>query len=386
MQLLIVFFSVSILFSFLCSIWEAVLLSIPPSFVAAREKEGTRIGKRLSRFKADIDRPLAAILTLNTIAHTVGAIGVGAQAAKVLSHSTLLGLNVAAVIVPALMTLAILILSEIIPKTLGASYWRLLTPFTVASLNVIGLLLFPLVWVSQLITRSLKKGAHTSVLSRSEFSAIAEVVAEQGALEKEEYRFIKNLLHFNSICAQDVMTPRTVLIAADQEQTVGEHYASRPDLKLSRIPIYEKTIDTITGFVARRDVLTAMVQGRESALLKDLRRNILMVRLDDTLPDIFTALLESRTHMAAVVDAYGGTAGILTMEDVVETLLGLEIVDEFDQTEDMQQLARKNWQKRAIRLGLIRDDHKPTDNPDANKKPLSETSTTPPSDTSEHAQ
>jgi CBS domain containing-hemolysin-like protein len=281
---------------------------------------------------------------------------VGAQAAKVLSDATILGINVAAVVVPTVMTLAILILSEIIPKTLGASYWRRLTPFTVASLNVIGLVLYPLVWISQRITGILKKGGHASVLSRSEFSAMADVVAEQGALEQQESQFIKNLLRFNRICAQDVMTPRTVVVAAEQNQTVGGHYEEAPNLRLSRIPVYQGDIDHVTGFVARLDVLDAMVQGRNSAALKEIRRQILVVRSQDPLPEVFAALLEERTHMAVVVDAYGGTAGILTMEDVVETLLGLEIVDEFDQAEDMQQLARKKWQQRAAKLGLIPGD------------------------------
>jgi CBS domain containing-hemolysin-like protein len=361
MELLLLFFFVSIFFSFLCSIWEAVLLSIPPSFVAAGAKEGTRTGLILSRFKEDVDRPLAAILTLNTIAHTVGAIGVGAQASKLFSHATLMGINVAAVIVPTVMTLAILILSEIIPKTLGAGYWRGLAGFTASSLQLIIFILYPLVVLSQMITRLLKKDGEGSVLSRSEFSAMTEVIAEQGVLARQESGIIKSLLRFSSVRAGDVMTPRTVVVAAEGRQTVGEFYAAHKSVRLSRIPLFDGSIDTITGFMIRSDILRRMVEGQDDIPLKELQRPILVVNHDQPLPEVFNTLIEKRAHIAVVIDKYGGTAGILTMEDVVETLLGLEIVDEFDRTADMQQLARQNWEVRARNLGLIEEDKGPGD-------------------------
>lgn len=356
MELLILFFLLSIGFSFLCSVWEAVLLSIPPSYVAARVKEGTGLGKRLGRFKADIDRPLAAILTLNTIAHTVGAIGVGAQAARLFSDSRLLGINVAAVVVPTVMTLAILILSEIIPKTLGANYWRSLVGVTIRAVNIIIYILFPLVWLSQVITRRLKSDKARSVLSRSEFSAMAETITEQGVLQKQEFGIIKNLLRFETVRAQDVMTPRTVVIAAHENQTIGTFNVQNPSIRVSRIPVYDDTIDHVTGFVIRTDILARLVEGKKEMLLKDLKRPIVMVGEDDLLPAIFNTLIEQQAHIAVVVSQYGGTSGVLTMEDVVETLLGLEIVDEFDRTADMQRLARKNWETRAKALGLIAAD------------------------------
>lgn len=356
MELLVLFFLLSIGFSFLCSVWEAVLLSIPPSFVAARAKEGTSLGRRLSRFKEDIDRPLAAILTLNTIAHTAGAIGVGAQAARLFSDSRLWGLNVAAVVVPTVMTLAILILSEIIPKTLGATYWRFLVGFTIRAVTVIIYGLYPLVGLSQLITRSLKSDKTQSVLSRSEFSAMAESITAQGVLKNHEFGMIKNLLQFESVRARDVMTPRTVMVAADENQSIGAFNEANPSIRVSRIPVFNDNIDRITGFVLRADVLSRLVANQDTLLLKDLKRPIVMVNADDLLPDIFSTLIENRAHIALVVNPYGGTSGVLTMEDVVETLLGLEIVDEFDRTEDLQQLARKNWETRARALGLIAAD------------------------------
>ena len=356
MELLILFFFFSIMFSFLCSIWEAVLLSIPPSYVAARVREGTGLGRQLDRFKEDIDRPLAAILTLNTIAHTVGAIGVGAQAARFFSDHVFLGVNVAAVVVPTVMTLAILILSEIIPKTLGANYWRLLVGFTTRSVNLTIYLLYPLVVLSQGITRMLKSDKERSVLSRSEFSAMAETITEQGVLQKQEFGIIKNLLRFESVRAQDVMTPRTVLVAADENQTIGDFNTENQSLRVSRIPVFDKTIDHITGFVLRTDILARLVAGQQDMLLAELKRPIVVVAENELLPEIFNTLIEQRAHIALVVDQYGGTCGVLTIEDVVETLLGLEIVDEFDRTADMQRLARKNWETRAKKLGLIETD------------------------------
>lgn len=352
MELLIFFFLVSIVFSFLCSIWEAVLLSIPPSYVATKEKEGGRAGMLLTKFKSDIDRPLAAILTLNTIAHTVGAIGVGAQAMNIWSNTYVFGLNMAAVVVPVIMTLAILILSEIIPKTLGANYWRILTGFTVSALNYVIYALAPLVWLSQRITNFLKKDRERSVLSRGEFAAMAEVVAEEGVIQKQEYKIIKSLLRFDTICAKDVMTPRTVVAAAEQSKSVGELYEETKSRQFTRIPIYDGTKDRVNGYVIRNDVLSNMLDGNSDKQIKEIGRAILVASVDESLPAVFNELLEKRQHIAIVVDSYGGMAGIVTMEDVLETLLGLEIVDEFDQTVDMQKLAREIWEKRAKKMGL----------------------------------
>ena len=351
MELLIFFFFISIVFSFLCSIWEAVLLSIPPSYVATKEKEGGQVGMLLTQFKSNIDRPLAAILTLNTIAHTVGAIGVGAQAANIWSNTYVFGINMAAVVVPVAMTLAILILSEIIPKTLGANYWRALTGFTVSALSIVIYALYPLVWLSQLITNLLKRDKKRSVLSRAEFAAMAEIVAEEGVIQKSEFKIIKNLLRFHTICAKDVMTPRTVVVAAEQHQSVGELFEKIKALRFTRIPIFEGSKDRATGFVMRDDILSQILGGHSDKQLKEIGRKILILSEDRSLPAVFNELLEKRQQIAMVVDAYGGMSGILTMEDVIETLLGLEIVDEFDRTVDMQKLAREIWEKRARKRG-----------------------------------
>jgi len=348
--LLIIFFLVSIIFSFLCSIWEAVLLSITPAFTERKMQEGGDVGETLQSFKANIDRPLAAILTLNTIAHTVGAIGVGAQATAIWGASIM-----ATIVVPVVMTLAILLLSEIIPKTIGANYWRELAGFTVKSLKWIIVVLSPLVFVSQLITRSLKKDKEASVLSRADFTAMAELGAREGVLDEGESGLLRSLLKFNEVRARDIMTPRTVMVAASRATTLREFHDAHPDLRFSRIPLFGENADSIEGYFLKDEMLTRLVQEPDdNAPVADIKRALITVKESFPIPELFDRFLAEREHIALVVDdEFGGTEGIVTMEDVIETLLGLEIVDELDHADDMQVLARKNWERRAKQAGII---------------------------------
>lgn len=351
--LLISFFLVAILFSFLCSMWEAVLLSISPSYARIQMKQGNALGQHLQEFKENIDRPLSAILTLNTIAHTVGAIGVGSQANAIWAESNPF---ITTIIVPVVMTLGILILSEIIPKTLGANYWKELAPFTVASLNFIMLLLAPLIWVTQLLTRSLKKEKDKSVLSRSDFMVMTEIGEQEGVFHANESSIIKNLLRFHTIDTKSIMTPRTVVVAAAEESSLQAFHDKYPALQFSRIPTYhEGSKDRVTGYFLKDALLTHLLDGKGDETLSSLRRDIMVVSEQFPITELYNRLLEKREHIALVVDEFGGMAGIVTMEDVIETLLGLEIVDEFDSAVDMQKLARENWKKRAKTLGLIEE-------------------------------
>ena len=352
--LLITFFLISIVFSFLCSMWEAVLLSITPSYAQLQRQNGSRIGHDLQQFKENIDRPLAAILTLNTIAHTVGAIGVGAQATSIWGDANPI---ITSAVVPVVMTLGILILSEIIPKTLGANFWREFAPFTVVSLRILIRLLLPLIWISQLITKTLKKDKSASVLSRSDFMAMAELGAQEGVIDRNESNIIGNLLKFHTITAKDILTPRTVVVAASAESSIQEFYQVNDTLQFSRIPIYQKdSKDQIVGYILKDQVLAMMVEQKGTALLSSIQREITIIAESLTIIELFNQLIKQREHIALVVDDFGGTAGIVTMEDVIETLLGTEIVDEFDATEDMQHLARKNWKERARALGIWTED------------------------------
>jgi len=351
--LLITFFLISIVVSFLCSLWEAALLSITPSYAQVKLKEGSRIGQQLQSFKENIDRPLAAILTLNTIAHTVGAIGVGAQAAQIWAEANPMVTSVA---VPAIMTLGILILSEIIPKTIGANHWQKLAPFMVNSLLVIIFLLYPLVWLTQFITRALKKDKSQSVFSRSEFLAMAEIGVEEGHVEPQQSEVIENLLLLHTVQAKDIMTPRPVVKTASEEMTIQDFFEGNKELPFSRIPLYERdSREDISGYFLKDKLHTSLLQGMASEPLKSIRREIIIIHETFSVPDLFKLFLEKREHIALVVDEFGGMAGIITTEDVIETLLGTEIIDEADHTVDMQALSREKWEQRVRKHGLVQE-------------------------------
>ncbi|MEM6964169.1 MAG: hemolysin family protein [Bacteroidota bacterium] len=350
--LLFLWFSISIIFSFLCSVWEAVLLSITPSYAELKLQEGTTLGKDLQSFKKNIDRPLAAILTLNTIAHTAGAIGVGATATAIWPDNEVM----TGAVVPVVMTLAILFLSEIFPKTLGANNWKSWAPFTVKSLKGIMFVLAPLIWVSQFITKALKKEKNKSVLSRADFTAMTEIAAKGGELKESESTIIRNLLSFNTIFAKDVMTPRTVVVAAEENTTIQDFYEKNKNLRFSRIPLFKNSKDNITGYFLKDQLLAALIDNQGNAPLSSIKRELMIANETYPIPQLFDNFTEKREHIALVVDDFGGMSGLVTMEDVIETLLGLEIVDEFDKTEDMQALARLQWEKRAKDLGLLEEE------------------------------
>ncbi len=350
MGLLITFAVVSIFFSFLCSILEAALLSITPSYIKIKKKEGKQYANILARLKQDIDRPLIAILTINTIAHTVGAILVGVQAEKTFGD----GGN-AVGIVSGIMTLAILVLSEIIPKTIGATYWQSLGNFTAKTLNI---MIFPLkytgiLWLMMLTTKLIGKSAHVSSMSREEFAAITDAAEEEGVFEESETTVIKNLLVFKSVEAKDVMTPFSVAITADESMSLKEFYENHRNLKFSRIPVFKGKSTNISGFILKDDVLEEVIDEKGHQSLSDIKRDILVTNNNTPIPELFEIFVQKRAHISMIVDEYGNVTGIVTMEDIIETLLGLEIMDESDSVEDMQMLARKNWERRAKRLGLI---------------------------------
>ena len=356
--LLITFFLISIVVSFLCSLWEAVLLSITPSYAQLKLREGSPIGRQLQAFKENIDRPLAAILSLNTIAHTVGAIGVGAQAAQIWAETNPMITSVA---VPAIMTLGILILSEIIPKTIGANHWQKLVPFMVKSLQIIIFALYPLVWLGQFITRALKKDKSHSVFSRSEFLAMAEIGVEEGHVEPQESEVIENLLLLHTVQARDIMTPRPVVKVASEEMTIRDFFEDNKKLPFSRIPLYERDArEDISGYFLKDKLHTSLLHNKGNEPLRSIRREIIIIHETFPVPDLFKLFLEKREHIALVVDEFGGMAGIITMEDVIETLLGTEIIDEADHTVDMQALAREKWKQRVRKHGLV---HEPGKDP-----------------------
>jgi len=346
--LLITYILMALVFSFLCSVAEAVLLSITPSYIAELQGRKPKLAALLKNLKQDnVDKSLAAILTLNTIAHTVGAIGSGSKA-TVIFGSAWFGLF------SALMTLMILFLSEIIPKTIGAMHWRSLAGLTAQFVQILIWVLYPLIWISENLTRLIARGKTTHVFSRDEFIAMADIGEQAGKIDQHESRIIQNLFRFGSLTATDIMTPRTVISSFPQSMTISQASAIKPPITFSRIPLYEKDVDHITGFILRDDLLHFKVGDRSGTTLETLKRGIQSVPGNMSLSALLEFFLNQRQHIAIVIDEYGGTKGLVTMEDVVETLLGMEIVDEMDQVEDMQALARRQWEKRAKAHSLKR--------------------------------
>lgn len=367
MGLLIFYALISIFFSFLCSILEAVLLSITPTFLNVKKQEGKVYATTLEQHKKDIDKPLIAILTLNTIAHTVGAILVGGQAEVLYGEEGGYGVF----IISAVMTILILVASEIIPKTIGATYWKQLANFTAKTLTIMVFIMkwTGLLWILQLFTKLIgKKGAHGSVLSREDFSAMTDIAEEEGVFQASESKVIRNLLSFDEIQAKDVMTPRTVMKIASEDLTVSEFYHKNKPLQFSRIPVFKERMDNITGFILKDELLENIVNEKGDTKLGSIKREILVTNRNKPIPELLEKFVDKNEHISLVVDEYGSVSGLVTMEDVIETLLGLEIMDESDNVENLQLLARKNWESRAQRLGIIDVPIKDVESPESPKK------------------
>lgn len=370
MTVLIIYATISIFFSFLCSILEAVLLSITPTFINLKKSEGHEFALGLETLKKDVDKPLIAILTINTIAHTVGAILVGVQAKVAYAEmygseiKTIFGIaiteDVMVGIVSTLMTILILVASEIIPKTIGATYWKQLASFTTTALKI---MIFPLkytgiLWVLQLATKLIGGKGHGSILSRESFLVMADMAEKEGVFQKNESKVIRNLLGFKEIKVSDVMTPRSVLEIANEQQTIQDFYNNHKKLRYSRVPVYAENPDNITGYFLKANLLEAIISGKGNDTLATIKRNIVVTERELSIPDLFDKLIQEKEHIALVVDEYGSVSGIVSQEDVIETLLGLEIMDETDNVADLQALARKSWENRAKKMGVIEDDTK----------------------------
>ncbi len=336
--------------SFLCSIAEAVILSVSSAFISVQEKAGKASGKLLRHLTTDINKPLSAILTLNTIAHTMGAAGAGAQAAAVFGDAYL-GL------ISAILTLLILVFSEIIPKTLGATFWRQLAPVTAYFLKYLVLLLYPFVKMSEKLTQGFKEESPLRGLSRTELSAMAELSAEEGQLASREMNFLQNLLNLHELRIKDAMTHRTAVFALPENMTVQTYFHKHDDSKFSRIPIYEENEqEKINGFVMKPDLLLAQARGNGNKPLAEYRREMVVLLSNMPLANAFDHFLNQRANMLLVVDEYGGLEGILTMEDLLETLLGINIWDEKDNQVNMKNFAKALARRREKKQLLRKDE------------------------------
>lgn len=340
--LLIFYFCIAITVSFFCSVWEAVILSVTNPYIASLRNTRPKAGERLEDLKSRIGRPLTSVLTLNTVAHTMGAMSVASQV-------TALGGGKWDALAGAVMTLAILILSEIIPKNLGARYWRSWAPWVSLCLVCLTKIMTPVVWFIEIFS----KGHHIeSTFSRDELKVMAQLGTREGDLKENESRILENLLQLRDISLREVMTPRVVVFALSEDTTVQQYLDRHDASPFSRIPIFSENRDDIHGFVLKHDILLAGAQDKHSLTLKELGRNIAAIPQITRLPDAFQQLVANHHQVAIVLDEYGGMSGLVTMEDVVETLLGLEIVDEADTREDMQEFARNLWKARAVKMGL----------------------------------
>ncbi|QIB67057.1 CNNM domain-containing protein [Kineobactrum salinum] len=345
MTLLLIAIGLALGISFICSVAEAVLLSVTTAYTTLLEQEGRSSGRRLRALKQDVDRPLSAILTLNTIAHTAGATVAGAQAAIVFG-SSMLG------VFSAILTLLILVFSEIIPKTLGAFYWRQLAPMIAHILHGMIILLYPFVVMSNWMTRLITRGQPLRGLSRAEFAVMAEVGEMEGELGNHETRILQNLLGLREKTVKDVMTPRPVLFTLPQDMQVADYFEKHGDAPFSRIPIYGDNQDDVTGFVLRGELILAKAREEQDKPLSHYRRELPALVGAIDLLRAFEVILERGAHLMLVVDEYGGVDGVITLEDIFETLVGREIVDEVDRTADLQRLARRLGQRRNKRLGV----------------------------------
>ncbi|MEI6859180.1 MAG: CNNM domain-containing protein [Shewanella sp.] len=345
---LITIVAVAIAVSFLCSVFEAVLLSVTPSYVANLSRSNPEAAERLGRQKENVESPLVSILTLNTISHTVGAAVAGAQAAKVFGDD-MLG------VFSAVLTFLILFLSEIIPKTLGANHWRKLAPSVSVALLWMERATKPLIWLSSQVTYFLGKGDDGQYI-RQEMSAMAKIGHESGELDEQESKILTQMLSVKEMPVTAIMTPRTVMFSLPSSMSKQEFALHHKNTPFSRIPIYDKDPDDVIGFINRNDILLAE-HNSPQAPIGNLKQNLLIVPETAKILPLFQLLIKRNVKIAMVVNEYGTGEGVVTLEDIIESLLGLEIVDSNDPVTDMQQLARKQWEKRMTDKGIHLSDN-----------------------------
>lgn len=346
MVLLIIYLFTALFISFLCSIMESVLLSTPITFVRSKAENNDKGAVLFLKQKEDIDKPLSAILSLNTVAHTIGAAGVGAQATIVFGESYF-GL------VSAILTILILVFTEIIPKTIGANYSKSLMGASARIIKGMVLITYPLVVISAALTKLLTRKDKELSTSREEISALANIGTEEGIFADKENKIIQNLMRLKTIKITDIMTPRIVVSIANEDMSLQDFLKNKDFLHFSRIPVYQENADNITGYVFRELVFEKLAEDQFDLKLKDIKRNIVFFPENTTVLKAWEDLLKQKEHISLVVDEYGGMEGIATLEDIIETLLGFEIVDEKDKIEDMQQYAIEKWKAKQKKYKML---------------------------------
>lgn len=343
---LIFYVTLALGISFLCSVLEAILLSTPVTHIASTIDNGKRSTKLMDKHKTDVERPISAILTLNTVAHTVGAAGAGAQAVGIFGDAWF-------GVISAVLTVLILVFSEIIPKTIGATYWKPLNAFAAYTIEGLVWILFPAVWLLEKTTQLLKSDEAIPTISRLEIEAMARIGASEGALVEREDRILRNLFHLEKVQVETVMTPRTVVLAFQQDKTVREVLAEHSTIPYSRLPIFKEAMDDCDGFVLRNELYKTYAMRNPDTALRDLKRPITAVPETNSVASLFDSFISKQNHILLVIDEYGGTAGVITMEDAIETLLGIEITDESDVVADLRKIAEERYQSQQQLLESI---------------------------------
>lgn len=345
MTLLIIYLVIAIGVSFLCSILEAVLLSVTPTFVAQKLAAKVRGAKLLAKVKNNLDKSISSILILNTFAHTMGAAGVGAQAIKIYGEQK-------EALIAFLLTLAILYFSEIIPKTLGATFWRILAIPSAYMISFLVKLVYPLVWLSSLLTQ-IFGSKNKDVVTREELLTVAAMSRKEGALNNQESQMLENILQLRDTKTEDILTPRSVVHALPQETTISSAISEEQTANFTRIPIYDGSIDNITGIIIKVQLYELERQGKGEQTLASIASPV--ERVSENLPvlKLLDRFIKRHEHLFIVEDHFGQTAGVVTLEDAIETFLGREIVDESDQVEDMQMLAKAKYRQRLKETNSI---------------------------------
>ena len=348
MALLIVYLLGAMCISFLCSVLESVLMSTPLSYISMREDDGYRAATLFKKYKQDNARAIAAILSLNTIANTIGAAGVGHQVEAAFGNEWF-GL------VSAITTVLILVFSEIIPKTIGTNNWRRLMGFTAYTIRILIVVLYPIVVLVQALTKLIaRKDEEEASVSREEVAAMADMGEDEGVIDEDENKIIQNVIKLNDIKAYDVMTPRVVAATAKEDMTLRDFYKLEDCSHFSRIPVYAEEEDFITGYVLRSEALEELAEDHFGKTLGEIKRAIPLFNEEMSVADIWDSLLKHKEQIAGIIDEYGAFQGIITLEDIIETIFGLEIIDENDEVSDMQQYARERWQQRQRRFKEIK--------------------------------
>lgn len=335
MDLLLLFFILSVGISFICSILESVLLSVNMSYVAVLEKERPVVGRLLRLHKENINKSIASILILNTIANTLGAAAVGAQAAHLFG-------NDAVVYVSIILTFAILFLSEIIPKTIGAIYWKSLAPLAAHFIRVFIWLTYPIILSTLFVTNRITNGKDDSnSLTKEEFLESMLLSEGKGVIDEQESDVIENILNLDNIKISEVLTPRSVVFALDESMSIQEVIDTQPNIfKFSRIPIYKDSIEDVIGIVLTKKIFQQALQDG-SVSVGSIKKKIIALNENIPVSKALDMFINKKEHMFLVKDNYDQTDGIITLEDCVETILGVEIVDESDTTVDMRELAKR---------------------------------------------